>query len=121
MSKSVADFIHKVTSASPSLGALYQETVDYWAPDGPPAIVVLGDLGRRMVDDMDSSDGAVNAYLFDAIEEALQQGDMELKTAVATGMIEAMVGRSWRNGVWEDVLALFGELSAIHARAWASK
>jgi hypothetical protein len=49
------------------------------------------------------------------------KGDAELSRAVATGMIEGIVGRAIRIGIWDEVQPLFGKLSASHAIAWASQ
>jgi hypothetical protein len=59
--------------------------------------------------------------MFKVIEDALAKGDAELSRAVATGMIEGIVGRAIRIGIWDEVQPLFGKLSASPANAWASQ
>jgi hypothetical protein len=120
MNAQFVSFVQKVTALSPGLGAAHQETLNYWAPDSPPLTVALGELGRRVVDDFNSVDFATNDAVFNAIEDAFANGDWELSTAVATGMIEAIVGQAIRIGIWDEVLPMFGKLSASHAIAWAS-
>lgn len=121
MSVLVDSFVHEITACSPGLSAAHQATIDYWAPDNPPATVALGELGRRIVDDFNSVGRATNEAIFKMIEEALANGDAELSTAVATGTIEGIVGRAIRIGIWGEVQPLLGKLSASHATAWASE
>lgn len=105
---------------SPSLGAVYQGTIDYWAPDEPPVIIAFSDLGHRLVDDFNSVDVTVNEAVFRAIESALDSDDLELSTAVATGILEAIIGRAIRIGVWETVQPMLGRKSTLHAAAWTA-
>jgi hypothetical protein len=121
MSVLVDSFVHEITACSPGLSAAHQATIDYWAPDNPPAIIALSELGHRIVDDFNSVDRATNEAIFKMIEEALAKGDAELSRAVATGIIEGIVGRAMRIGIWGEVQPLFGKLSASHATAWASQ
>ena len=120
MNEQAVSFIQEVTALSPGLSAEHQETINYWAPDSPPLIVALGSLGRRVVADFNSVDLSMNQAVFNAIEHALAKGDWELSTAVATGMIEAIVGHALDFEIWDEILPLFGKLSASHAIAWAS-
>jgi hypothetical protein len=120
MSELVDHFVHEITSFSSGLRAAQQATLDYWTPGNPPAIVALSELGCRIVDDFNSVDRATSEAMFKVIEDALAKGDAELSTVVATGMIEGIVGRAIRIGIWNEVQPLLGKLSASHATAWAS-
>jgi hypothetical protein len=120
MSVPVDSFVREIAACSPSVGAARQATIDYWAPDNPPAIIALSELGRRIVDDFNSVSPATNEAIFKLIEEALAVGDAELATAVATGIIEGIVGRAVRIDIWNEVHPRFGKLSASHAKVWAS-
>ncbi len=121
MSELVDSFVHEITACLPSLRAAHQATIDYWAPDDPPVTIALSELGRRIVDDINSVDRATKKAIFKVIEEALAKGDAELSTAVATGVVEGIVGRAVRIGIWSEVRPLIGKLSAAHATAWASQ
>jgi hypothetical protein len=107
-----------ITSLSPGLSDAYQETIKYWAPDTPPTTIALSELGHRVVDQIRSVEPATNDAIFKAIEDALAEGELELTTAVATGMIEGIVGRATSTGIWDEVLPRLGKLSASHARQW---
>lgn len=117
MSVLVDSFILEITACLSGLSTAHQAIIDYWAPDNPPVTVALGELGSRIVDDFNSVDRATNEAIFKKIEEALAQGD--ISTAVATGMIEGIVGRAAHVNIWDKVQPLFGKLSASHAAAWA--
>ncbi len=61
MNVQFVSFVQKVTALSPGLGAVHQETLNYWeetlnywARDSLPLTVALGELGRRVVDDFNS-------------------------------------------------------------------
>jgi hypothetical protein len=120
MSELVDHFVHEITSFSSGLRAAQQATPDYWTPSNPTAIVALSELGCRIVDDFNSVDRATSEAVFKVIEDALAKGDAELSTVVATGMIEGIVGRAIRIGIWNEVQPLLGILSAAHATVWAS-
>lgn len=120
MKESIALFIRELVALAPGLGAAYQDTIDYWGPDEPPVTVALSDLGHRVVDDFSSVDATVNESVFRAIESALGSGDGEVATAVATGILEAMIGRAIRVGIWERVQPMLGERSTSHAAVWTA-
>ena len=120
MNEQAVSFIQEITALSSGLSLAYQETINYWAPHSPPLTVALSSLGRRVVTDFNSVDFATNEAVFNVIERAFAKGDWELSTAVATGMIEAIVGEAIHVGIWGEILPLFGKLSASHALAWAS-
>ncbi|WP_428377504.1 hypothetical protein [Lichenicoccus sp.] len=90
----------------------------YWDPDEPPDTTLLADLGRQIVDDFPSVGDAINDQLLLEIEGAMASGDEDLIIAVATGMIEAMVGRANRLGTWNDIRPRLGKLSGDHADWW---
>jgi hypothetical protein len=72
------------------------------------------------VDDFNAVDPAINEAVFDAIERALAQNEPELTIAVATGMIEGIVGRAARVGTWDEIRPMLRNQSAAHADAWTS-
>ncbi len=59
------------------------------------------------------------SHLFAAVEDALRYGDDQLKDAVATGFLEALVVQVERNGQDSNaVWALAGPLAQGYLRAW---
>ena len=120
MQEQVTSFILKITGISPGLKDEYNKISAYWAPDQPPVTTALGQLGDRIVDDLDIIDLVANEAIFAEIEKVMVGDDIELKTAVATGMIEGIVGRASRGGTWDRIRPILGKASASYADAWAS-
>lgn len=99
----------------------HKETIDYWAPDEPPITTIFSELGSRIIQDLYTSDAEVNRRIFRMIEDAMASGDDELRTAVGTGLIEAVIARTDGNEqLWRDVESMFGDRSLEYAQAWRS-
>ena len=119
METSCSEFINKLVGLSVGLQETYNETVNYWSPEEPPITIAFGDLGCRIADDFEQFNEDVASRIFSLIETAMTHGDDALVTAVATGLIEAVVGRAGAQGRGlPRILRAFGELSRIHAEAW---
>jgi hypothetical protein len=119
MNQKCANFIVRLTEIAPSLLAAYNDTLDYWKPEEPPLTTAYGELGDKIVDDFDSFSPDIREAVMSLIEEGMSSDDELLGIAVATGLIEAMVGRASRSqGGVQRVLSQFGPLSRSHAEAW---
>ena len=58
---------------------------------------------------------------FSLIESAMKSDDLLLGTAMATGLLEALVGRvAQEEGLWARISPLLGPNSLHHAEAWMS-
>lgn len=113
------DFIGLLAAASDSVQAEYQRVLDEWQPEEPPVTTLFAAIGDRIVEDFVSADVYANRRMFSLIEQALESGDQSLVTAVATGLIEAMVTRAAQSeGIWEKIALLLGPRSRRHAEAW---
>lgn len=121
MNENSREFIEKMCLLSPRLVDAHKETIDWWKPDVPPVTIAFGDIGQRIVDDLSATDAATNDAIFRLIEEGMTSDDDELGRAVATGLIEAMVGRAAHLGILDQVRTHFGKLSRSHADWWHSK
>ncbi|QPF85087.1 hypothetical protein IC762_01765 [Bradyrhizobium genosp. L] len=118
MSETAERFLSEVVEFSPSLAEVYRETIKYWAPDLPPITVAYAEIGRKFADIFEELDPNTRASIFALVEAGMQSDDEAIGTAVATGLIEALVGRAWRTGRWEHVREELGPLSKSHADAW---
>lgn len=117
--KGCTDFIDLLVITSGRLQAAYQEILDEWQPEEPPVTTLFAALGDRIAEDFFSIDIGANRRIFSLIEQAMESSNQELVTAVATGLIEALVARTVRNeGLWEQVTPLLGPRSLLHAEAW---
>lgn len=115
------EFIDALVGQSPALRSAYQETVDYWQPDEPPVTTLFAALGVRIAETFDDVGMDRHRQTFRLIEAAMTSGDDQLVTAVATGLLEGMIGATEQQvGLWPRIAPMFGERSRQHAEAWLS-
>ncbi|MDP1966316.1 MAG: hypothetical protein Q8K93_29450 [Reyranella sp.] len=120
MNENCRNFVLKLCNLAAPLAETHRETIDEWSPGEPPTTIVFADIGQRVVDDIEVLDPVVEKALFLLIEEGMMNSDEELGRSVATGLIEAMVGRAASRGTWDNVRARLGKLSRAHADWWYS-
>lgn len=119
MDEKCEKFVESLIKCSEGLRGVYNETLSYWNPDAPPITVLFGALGDQIAESFDETKPEVNQFIFNLIESAMGSGDSNLMTAVATGLIEAMIATSTRKeGLWQRVSPMLGKLSRNHAEAW---
>ena len=115
------DFVALLAEVSSGVGAAYQEVLDEWRPEDPPVTTLFAALGDRIAEDFGSCGVDTNRRVFSLIEQAMESSDQTLVTAVATGLIEALVTRAARSeGLWKQMAPLLGPRSLHHAQAWLS-
>ena len=120
MEASCRSFIVGLVGQSPGLEAAYRETIEYWSPDEPPVTTLFAALGNQIAEDLDKVSVIDQTRTFQLIETAMVTGDEKLVTAVATGLIEAILGKvSQQEHACQRVMRMFGSLSRKHAEAWA--
>lgn len=113
------EFIDSLIALSHGLRAAWRETVEYWKPDEPPITTLFAAFGHRIAEDFDNVGADANRRVFLLIEKAMGSGHTELVTAVATGLIEALVAQAaQREGLWQRMSPSLGPLSLHHANAW---
>jgi hypothetical protein len=115
-------FIDSLVVLSETLQISYRKTMDYWQPDEPPITTLFAALGDQISEDFDNIGLDTSRHIFHLIEEAMNSNNSGLVTAVATGLIEAMVAQAARkDGLWERLSPLLGATSRHHAEAWLAK
>lgn len=113
------DFIGLLVVASGGVKGVYQEVLGEWQPEEPPVTTLFAAIGDRIAEDFVSVSDDANRRMFSLIEQAMKSGDQRLVTAVATGLIEALVTRAVQTeGLWEQISPLLGGRSLHHAKAW---
>lgn len=120
MNEYCRNFMLKVCNLAAPLAETHRETIDEWSPGDPPTTIAFADIGQRVVDDIEMLSPSAEKALFQLIEEGMMSSDEELGRAVATGLIEAMVGRAASLGTWDKIRARLGKLSRDHADRWYS-
>ncbi len=113
------EFVETLINQSEGLREAYNKAIEYWSPDEPPVTTLFEALGDRVVEEFDQVDQDENQRIFSLIESAMASGNTSLMTAVATGLIEAIVAMSHREeDKWQRISPMLGELSRNHAFAW---
>lgn len=121
MEASCHEFVDALAKCSVPLQAALRETVEDWRPDEPPVTVLFAALGDRIAERFDEEGIEVNQTLLRLVESAMNSGDTNLVTAVATGLIEGLLAKAWRKeGLWSRISPMLGERSRRHADAWSS-
>lgn len=117
--KGCEEFVFLLIAASNAAKSAHNEVVDEWRPERPPVTTLFASLGDRIAGDFVNAGGDVNRRVFSLIEQAMDSDDQKLVTAVATGLIEALVNRASRSeGLWIEMASLMGPRSRHHAEAW---
>ncbi len=112
-------FVDTLVHQTSGLRTAYKDVLEYWSPDNPPVTTLFAALGDRIADDFESTDSDVNSRIFALIESAMASSDQKLVTAVATGLIEAMISRlAAREESLRRLTQELGALSRNHAEAW---
>lgn len=116
------DFVNALIHLTSGLQTAHDETLEYWHPDEPPVTTLFAALGDRIADEFKIMDQDMNSRIFALIESAMASGDQELVTAVATGLIEAMISRVAANEEsLQQLTQALGLLSRKHAKVWLGK
>lgn len=113
------NFLKLLLKLSNGVREEYQEVHAEWLPEEPPITILYAALGHRIAEEFSHADVAATHQIFSLIEEAMQSSNENLITAVATGLIEALVTRAVEiEGLWEQIKPLLGPRSLRHANAW---
>ncbi|MEP1422297.1 MAG: hypothetical protein ABJK59_11060 [Erythrobacter sp.] len=118
MNKCTQDFLANLAGLFSPILSTHQETIDYWGAEEPPITIAFADVGRCIVQTFNEMDSPTRAAIFDRIETGMKSDDEQLGTAVATGLVEAIVGHAARLGNWEMIRTDLRPVTRKHADAW---
>lgn len=115
----IASYIERMDSYSDVISESIDSMKEYWAPDEPPIIMLSSHIGKALVKAFPKLDRTERELIFEHIENGMISANDELATAVATGLIEAMVTSTDDNQcLWEEVEKALRQKSKEHALAW---
>ena len=117
----IIKFIEEVSLYYPPIKQVSDEFFDDWKdePEPLPLICLYSDIGDILFSDIDKIDFNICVIIFDIIEKGINSEDEYLSTAIATGLIEAMVNRSDEDeNRWKQVEKFLGKESKEYAQAW---
>lgn len=119
MQKIIKDFLTEITSFSNSIKEEVDAVNKYWSPSEPPIIMLFARVGRKLVSIYPELDDNAKKNIFQYIEYGITSDNDDLATAVATGLIEAMVTTTDDYpSLWKQFEKLLGKASKEHALAW---
>ncbi len=102
----------------PLFRPVMHDAEEFWSPDKPPAVVLLGGLGDAFAAGFQTLSARDRNAVAEWLEDAMTGGADHLGTAVATGFIEALIHKAESNGIWPEVEAVLGPLSQDFAAAY---
>ena len=119
MNEEAATFLRDIVCLLPGVGQKLDVCRKHWLPEPPPTTVLFSEVGGAIAEQLDELADDVCLRVFSRIEEGMISVDAQLRTAVATGLVEAMVTSSDANReLWHKIRRWFGPCSLKHAEAW---
>lgn len=120
MNKNFKEYLSPFFVLSDEIQMLLNEFYDEWeGDDNPPYIYLYSNIGRIIANNIFLFDDKKQIEIFSHIESGINSKDEYLATAVATGLIEALVSESDNNTeLWHIIENHLGIESKKHALAW---
>ena len=115
---SMCSFAQYMISQSNFLAARYVD-LSYWLdPESPMPFVLIADFGHKIAQEFESIGEKDWSELVSLIEEGLNSEDEYIETAVATGLIEAIVHVAEPiHGLWPRIDSALGPEARAYAEA----
>lgn len=115
---SLREFVAEVVAVASDASAEIELLATSW-PDGPPTTLLMSWLAKVVVQTFPCMTESHRSHLFAAVEDALHDGDDQLKDAVATGFLEGLIVEVERNGQDSSAVRVHaGPLAQDYLRAW---
>lgn len=112
-------FSSRLEQITPLVGAALEADDVPRTPDVETPTLWLADVGHAVAGTLGSLPPEAAEAVFGLIEEVLRTGSEPIRTAVATGLLEALAGDLDRGVVTQEQLApLLGPESRAYLRAW---
>jgi hypothetical protein len=112
-------YIADLITACPQLQAVYDDCIKYWLPEEPPITTLFGEFGTEILAEYGSLDDNRKQILFRVIEDGMNSEDTELRTAVATGLLEAIANPcDPLSREWSAFRSQLGFQSRSYVDAW---
>ena len=113
------DYIRNLVSDDPPLKEVLDRCLCDWEPEMPPTTILFAKVGNAIGDYLNVCSANQRHKIFTGIEIAMTDPDENLKTAMATGLIESLVTKADKQeGLWAQLEQYFGPISKNHALSW---
>ena len=113
-------FTERLGTLLPLFQPAMRDAEEFWSPDKPPAVVLLGSLGSAFAAGFQTLSIRDRKAVAERLEDGMRGGADYLGIAVATGFIEALIHKAEANGIRPEVEAVLGSLSQDFAAAYRS-
>lgn len=112
------DFVAALTKIE-SLRLARDEAVEDWGEEIPTTLL-FGKLGKSVAARFDEYSTEDRTYIFDIIEQGMRAENVDLKTFVATGLLESLYAQANRDGaLLMRMEAQLGNVSRAYLKDWA--
>ncbi|OCG76239.1 hypothetical protein A9G42_08345 [Gilliamella sp. Nev6-6] len=120
MNNTLKEYLSYFFILSNEIEILLNEFEHEWGEDeDPPYIFLFSKVGKVIANNISYCDDKERLEIFSHIESGINSGDEYLSTAVATGLIEALVNTSDGNPeLWDRIEDYLGTESKKYALAW---
>ena len=119
MNTSTINYLRSLVSEIPALNEKMDRCLETWGAETPPDTVLFAAVGDAIAENVLVFPGEVRRRVFETIEKGMVCPDMAIRSAVATGLVEALVSNADRRPeLWAHFQSLFGIASKEHAAAW---
>jgi hypothetical protein len=111
------EFVASLVKYLPSKEKNLKDHYDFWLPDEPPFFSTLEEIGSVIAENLNLIEDLKG--LFQTIENGMASDNNQLKEAVATGLLEALVIKlESRKGNYDLIDNLLGKDSKKHIIEW---
>lgn len=106
-------------SSSPELHRAIEELKTTWAPDVPPNVIAMATVGRALTSMIECGEKSTWQRPVALIETFLADGDESTQNAVATGLLEVLLGAASSGRLdFRRVASSLGPLGRQFCIAW---
>lgn len=119
MNSSPLDFLRSFVVDVPALDLALNKCLKSWGTEKPPATIVFAEVGDAIAENLAALPNETRRKIFAAIEEGMNSRDAALRTAMATGLVEALTASADKKpDLWIEFENLLGAASMKHAAEW---
>lgn len=118
MDSSPIGYIRNLVADVPALDVVLNVCLQKWGTT-PPITLVFAEVGDAIAENLPSLSNETRRKVFAAIEDGMVSEDTTLRTAMGTGLVEALVAGADKNpNLWAELESLLGTATMKYAIAW---
>src|ERR1041385_4567383 len=118
MNCSPIEHLRSFVAGVPALNASFNRCLQNWGAEVPPDTIIFAEVGDAIAENLAALSPELRQEIFTGIEAGVVSQNAALSTAMATGLVEALVTRAdKRPELWLEIEKLLGAASKKHAVA----